>query len=128
MISWATFVKLTVVIVLCSYFETYGSIPELNDDHTEEKFTTMRKVTDISTVHKGEDTSCVYWSLHYSNCDLQRVLRRESKLSCWSLFCFFTYKMLHVFLSSHPLWLTSILYSILCPMFLDIVWWGQILT
>ena len=52
-----------VAITSCSYFETYGSIPELNDDDTEEKFTAMRKVADISTVHKGDNTSCVYRSL-----------------------------------------------------------------
>ena len=48
-----------IVLLLCSYFETYGCIPELNDDHSEEKFTAMRKVSDISTVHKG-DNACVY--------------------------------------------------------------------
>ena len=47
-----------IVLLLCSYFETYGCIPELNDDHSEEKFTAMRKVSDISTVHKGDNT-CV---------------------------------------------------------------------
>ena len=29
--------------MLCSYFETYGCIPELNDNHDEEKFRAMRK-------------------------------------------------------------------------------------
>jgi len=48
-----------------SYFETYGSIPELNDVHTKEKFIAMRKVTDITTVHKGDDNiMCVHiWLL-----------------------------------------------------------------
>ena len=61
-----------IVLLLCRYFETYGCIPELNDDHSEEKFTAMRKVSDISTVHKGDNTcACVYWSLYYCNCVLQ---------------------------------------------------------
>ena len=60
-----------IVLLLCSYFETYGCIPELNDDHSEEKFTAMRKVSDISTVHKGDNTLCVYWSLYYCNFVLQ---------------------------------------------------------
>ena len=46
-----------LIFPLCSYFETYGCIPELNNDHSE-KFTAMRKVSDISTVHKGDNT-CV---------------------------------------------------------------------
>ena len=72
-----------VAITSCSYFETYGSIPELNDDDTEEKFTAMRKVADISTVHKGDNT--YFMSLPVTtlcNCVLQRVLRRKYKLSC----------------------------------------------
>lgn len=105
---------ISLYCVLCSYFETYGCIPELNDDHSDEKFTAMRIVSDVSTVHKGDNTLCVYWSLYYCNCVLQRlvVLGRNCQLICWNLFYFFTYKMLHVFLSSHPLSMTSILYNI----------------
>ena len=69
--------------MLCNYFETYGCIPELNDDYSEEKFRAMRKVSDISTVHKGDNTLCdIYWSLHYCNCVLQRVPGRNCQLIC----------------------------------------------
>ena len=64
--------KLKVIILLFSYFETYGSIPELNDDHSEKKFTIMRKVTDSSTIHKGDNTvstgHCTTVTVFYREC------------------------------------------------------------
>ena len=60
------------VILLFSYFETCGSIPELNDDHSEKKFTIMRKVTDSSTIHKGDNTvstgHCTTVTVFYREC------------------------------------------------------------
>ena len=64
--------SLFLCILLCSYFDTYGSIPELNDDDSEKKFTIMRKVTESSTIHKGDNTEYIYWSLYYCNCVLYR--------------------------------------------------------
>ena len=37
----------------CSYFETYGTIPELSVGQTEEKFAALRKAAD-GTISKGE--------------------------------------------------------------------------
>ena len=62
--------------MLCSYFETYGCIPELNDDHSEEKFRAMRKVSDISTVHKGDVTSTGHYitvTVFYRECQEEIV-------------------------------------------------------
>ena len=55
--------SLLLCILLCSYFDTYGSIPELNDDDSEKKFTIMRKVTESSTIHKGDNTECLLVTL-----------------------------------------------------------------
>ena len=41
----------------------------------------MRKVSDISTVHKGDNTLCVYWSLYYCNCVCSTELSARKKLS-----------------------------------------------
>ena len=58
-----------VLMPLClfySYFETYGTIPELSVGQTEEKFAALRKAADVTT-SKGE---------HYCNyCNVQHIRR-----------------------------------------------------
>ena len=43
------------------YFETYGSIAELNDAHYSERTTMRKAINDITKQHKGDNTitSCV---------------------------------------------------------------------
>ena len=64
----------------CSYFETYGTIPELSVGQTEEKFAALRKAAD-GAISKGEYNIVLYHLYHYClllMCSIESARKRLS--------------------------------------------------